>query len=198
MVKVTVLSQQGEALKKTGNQKISWLHTAQIITIILAVWFGELCKYMALNFCAGDMIFGLLAWAISLQTCSDISLGLYILCIIPKTMVYIMYIIVIGDSLSIKLNASIAGTTWIFIPWEAHESEANIYSIEWERYTTECSSQAVKRQEEVLNKDKGYNITELEEGSRYTISVSVSNNEGTTSSVTVTETTLTAGEKYTQ
>ena len=113
-------------------------------------------------------------------------------------MVYIMYIIVIGDSLSIKLNASIAGTTWIFIPWEAHESEANIYSIEWERYTTECSSQAVKRQEEVLNKDKGYNITELEEGSRYTISVSVSNNEGTTSSVTVTETTLTAGEKYTQ
>ena len=105
--------------------------------------------------------------------------------------------VLLGENPSIKLNATVVGSTWIFLQLDASDSAENIYSLEWKRSTIECSDGTVNEPVGVSSKVQDYNITNLEEGSRYSISASVSNNEGTTSTLSITETTLTTGNfKY--
>ena len=96
----------------------------------------------------------------------------------------------IGESRSI-------GATWIYLSWNSSQSEMNLYSITWQRETSVgCpGGNNETGQSSSLN---GYNITELEEGTRYIISVRVMNTEGQTNSSTLTSTTRETGEQIIQ
>ena len=106
----------------------------------------------------------------------------------------------IGESLSINLGLPISGATWIYLLWGSSQSEVDLYSITWLRDTSVgCpGGNSETEKNSVSSSLNGYNITELEEDTRYIISVSVMNTENQTISVTVTATTREAGEQIIQ
>ena len=105
--------------------------------------------------------------------------------------------IFIGTSLNINLGLPMRGATWIYLPWESSESEENLYSITWQRDTTvgcPCEDTSIE-ENDIPNRSESYNITDLEEDSRYRIVVNAMTIDGQSSSISVTATTLEAGER---
>ncbi|CAI8027810.1 Neogenin (Fragment) [Geodia barretti] len=98
-----------------------------------------------------------------------------------------------GTSLNVILGLPTIGATWIYLPWEISELDENLYSIVWDgNPSVRCPGVGGGREDSIRNTLGSYNITGLEEDSRYIFVVRVSNIEGQTSSLTDTATTLEA------
>ena len=94
----------------------------------------------------------------------------------------------------VDLGQPMRGATWIYLSWESSESEESLsYAIMWERDTmVGCPGE---EKNNIPNTSDSFNITDLQEDSRYRIVVSAMNIDGHSNSITVTATTLEAGER---
>ena len=89
------------------------------------------------------------------------------------------------------------GATWIYLSWESSESEESLfYSIMWQRDAmVGCPGEDSDEENDIPNRSESFNITDLEEDSTYRIVVNAMTIDGQSSSITVTATTLEAGER---
>ena len=92
-----------------------------------------------------------------------------------------------------------AGTTTatsITISWTSAGSEGVSYEVMWERDTSlKCTGFSDMDSNTITDGSTSYDITELEEDSTYSITVTVSNSASSAVSNTVTAMTMEAGER---
>ena len=88
--------------------------------------------------------------------------------------------------------------TTISLSWTSAGSEIDSYEVMWETDDVGgCSGGSDMGSTTIIDDSTSYNITELEEDSTYSITVTASNPAGSSAvSNTVTAMTMEAGEKY--
>ena len=96
------------------------------------------------------------------------------------------------------LTADTTTATTITISWTSAGSEDVSYEVMWERDTSlKCTGFRDKGSTTITDGSTSYDITELEEDSTYSITVTASNLAGSSAvSNTVTAMTMEAGERY--
>ena len=95
------------------------------------------------------------------------------------------------------MTADTTTATTITISWTSAGSEDVSYEVMWERDTSiKCRSVSDMGSITITDGSTGYDITELEEDSTYSITVTASNSAGSRAvSNTVTAMTMEAGER---